>query len=128
MKNFLSLLCVLCLSYLAGCEAHQAHRPALNEQDLVDRFITPAGEKAVAGVVFNKEGNAIAVTADGKVVPPCTLPKPDEKPSETTCHGMSNTDIYNVSQVTVLRHKGSNCMTFITIVGGYASSETYCWD
>jgi hypothetical protein len=131
------LLCTASLCVLVGCQKPVGDPPVLDGKELAERFIKPAGEQAVAGVVFNKEGDAIAVTADGKVLEPCRLPSPEGEPVQTStnpkaaelkeCHGTTNTSIYKISQISAVRHKGSNCMTFSTPVDGYIYTETFCW-
>lgn len=132
------LLSALSVCLLAACQKPEANQPALDGKALADRFIKPAGGQAVAGVVFNEKGDAIAVTADGKVVEPCRLPSAEEQSDKTArasqdaaqlaeCHGATNTSIYGISQVTAVRHKGSNCMTFAMVADGVVSARTVCW-
>jgi hypothetical protein len=133
------LFSVLSLCFLSACQKPAGNPPPLDGKALAERFIKPAGDQGIAGIVFNKDGNPIAITADGKIIEPCHLPSPDGaagKPATTTasgaqipeCHGTTDTAIYNISQVTTVRHKGSTCITFAIPVDGYVSIYTYCWD
>lgn len=127
------LLSVLGLCLLAGCQTHEA-RPPLNTQELAERFIKPAGEQGIIGVVFNLQGDAIALTSNGKILEPCRLPSPEGEIAKGAdsklpiCEGTTNTSIYNISQLTLIRHKGSDCFTATTTAGGTAKTITgVCW-
>ena len=130
-------LSLISLCALTACEKPDGIPPVIDGKALADRFVRPAGEQGIAAVVFNKEGNPIAVTADGKVLEPCRLPSSDmdttQAPTDAKaaplqeCHGTSNTSIYGISQISAIRHKGSNCMTFAFPVDGYVSIQTFCW-
>jgi fructose-1,6-bisphosphatase/inositol monophosphatase family enzyme len=132
------LLSVLSICFLAACQKPETGHPPLDGKALAERFIKPAGDQGVAGIVFNKEGDAIAITADGKIVEPCRLPSMDEKSNKTTsesqvavplaeCHGTTDTSIYSISQVSAVRHKGSNCITFAMVADGVVTARTVCW-
>ena len=127
---------ILSLFALTACQKPQVHQPQLDGKELAERFIKPAGGRAIAGVIFNEKGDAIAITADGKIVEPCSLPSTEGDASKSTgvegaqlaeCHGTTNTAIYKISQITAVRHKGSNCMTFSVVADGYVSTRTFCW-
>ena len=136
MKYF--LVSILSLCFLAACQKPAGNPPPLDGKALAERFIKPAGDQGIAGVVFNKEGDAIAVTADGKIIEPCRLPSTEGETAKPAapgangapmaeCHGTTNTEIYKISQISAVRHKGSNCITFAIPIDGTISIETYCW-
>lgn len=130
------MLSILSLFALAACQKPEGHQPPLDGKALAERFIKPAGGQAIAGVVFNEAGDAIAITADGKVVEPCRLPSAEGDANKQAgvdgtqlaeCHGTTDTSIYKISQVSAVRHKGSNCMTFSVVADGDVTTRTFCW-
>jgi hypothetical protein len=129
MKYRWCLMGVSALLVLSACQQHDAQLPPSNPSELVENFLKPAGDKGALGVIFNAAGDVIAVTAKGQVLKPCRVPRVGEqKKSEAVvqaedgslpvCQGLIDTTVYNVSQFTVIKHKGSTCETVFASVGG----------
>ncbi len=120
---------------------------------LAERFVKPAS--GAVALVFNEQGETIAVTRDGKVLPSCQICTPEleriygpkciraRKASETLppaststrdkaaapliCNKLMDTNVQAVSPISVLRHTGSQCMTFFFNNGGQLQISQYCW-
>ena len=106
---------------------------------LAERHIKPAG--GTHAIVFNDKGEAIAITADGKVIPECQLPKAstdgkaakDARPADPKagklpiCPGTTNTTLTGASQVSSISHVGSNCITYVICADGRCRFYNVCW-
>lgn len=131
-RLFLGLMGVCVLSACAPKQDGGSVLP-LDGKALAEQFLKPSDGKAESGVLFDKNGNVVAVvSADGSIAKSCRLPKPDraeneKAAAETTtdaaqlplCHGSTDTTIYGVSQVTVVSHKGSYCKLYYSPPGSY---------
>ena len=99
------------------------------------------GDTVVVTDLQDDKGEAIAITADGKVIPECQLPKAsadgkaakDARPADPKagklpiCPGTTNTTLTGVSQVTSISHVGSNCITYVICADGKCQFYTVCW-
>ncbi|HMV17946.1 MAG TPA: hypothetical protein PLN96_05425 [Zoogloea sp.] len=119
---------VTVLAGLTGCEHPKPPAPAASipEPDLKDvakRFVDPS--YAVGALVIGKNGEVLPVSAEGKRIQPCLLPKAPETPTAKApeiatqgeiqeCPKARDTTILDVQSVAVVRHTGSTCVT----VGG----------
>ena len=122
---------------------------------LAERFVKPSA--GAVALVFNEQGEAIAVTRDGKVLPPCQICTPEleriygpkctraRKASEALstagastpgtaaaappliCNKLMDTTVQAVSPISMVRHTGSQCMTFFFNNGGKLQVSEYCW-
>ncbi|MFN5803231.1 MAG: hypothetical protein ACK44V_10380 [Burkholderiales bacterium] len=139
MKYLNLALAVLTLTVSHTALAQSAAKTAPDAKTLAERHIKPAG--GTHAIVFNDKGEAIAITANGKVIPECQLPKAsadgkaakDARPADPKagklpiCPGTTNTTLTGVSQVTSISHVGSNCITYVICGNGKCQFYTVCW-
>jgi hypothetical protein len=102
----------------------------------------------VAAIVFNEKGQPVVVNREGQLVPTCQICTPElerkfgpqcakaGKASEATgkqgestliCNKLNNTNVLGVEPISVLRHTGSECMTFFFNNGGQPLIYQFCW-
>ena len=122
---------------------------------LAERFIRPTGNKGVVALVFDDNGNVIAVTREGRTVPTCQVCTPelerkygprcakarrvsdlksllDDKPASAAlpppvCDKLANTTIEDVNPISAIKHTGSQCISFFFNANGQAQVYQYCW-
>ena len=158
--------CALALAHVAASSqpvetaTAQAFAPApasapVDGKALAERFIRPTGNKGVVALVFDDNGNVIAVTREGRTVPTCQVCTPemerrygprcakarhvsdlksmlDDKPASAAlpplvCDKLDNTTIEDVNPISAVKHTGSQCISFFFNANGQAQVYQYCW-
>jgi hypothetical protein len=113
----------------------------LTAPELAKRFVAPG--RAAGAIVINKQGEIIVVDEFGKVVEPCRLcgegstdpacretagdAAQRKSPREPICNGIVGTTLRSVQPISIVRHKGSECM--LVSAQGHSDFYTYqiCW-
>lgn len=123
---------------------------------LAERFIRPHNATAAIvfddkgrAIVVNKEGRVVpacqvctpelerqygpqcskAAQATDATMPPKGQPRqaPTGAPVAPICNRLFGTTVQGVKPISVLRHTGSECMTFFFDNGGHAEAFQLCW-
>lgn len=140
------------IAFLWSCSAisqsSNAVAPKVDSKAMAEKIIRPSG--GVAAIVFDEKGDPTAlVTKEGLTVPACRActpeleqrygpqcakaPRasdPDAAAKATTpliCNKLTNTTVRAVKPVSVLRHTGSECMSFFFDLNGEGLVYQYCW-
>ncbi len=120
---------------------------AVEGRALAEKFIRP--NNGTAAIVFNEKGDAIVVNKEGQVVQPCQVCTPElerrygpqcskapkttemstatDKQTPAICNKLVGTTVQGVKPISVLRHTGSECMTFFFNNDGIFTAYEYCW-
>jgi len=149
--------CLAAALLLAGCGGRPMHggydgmehgghmgggdRPdRLTAPELAKRFVEPG--RAAGAIVINKQGEIVVVDEKGNVVSPCRLcgegsndpacreagdAAKSQSPREPICNGIVGTTLRSVQPISIVRHKGSECM--LISAQGHSDFYTFqiCW-
>jgi len=93
--------------------------------------------KAIASMVFLKNGRVVVLDGDGKRIRPCAVCSPQlekkwgskcsKAPSGRICQKLMDTDVRSVKAFTVMEHTGSTCWSSFMPGSGQTIAYEICW-
>jgi hypothetical protein len=145
----LALLAIACISNVA-CSRSEGDKTSENKA-IAERAL--GSNKGAVALVFNEEGEVIsATTRDGRALQACQICTPEmerkygakcekarrasdalKEPSSPRedrpliCDKLMNTNVQAVNPISVIKHTGSQCVTYMVYNGGTAKILQYCW-
>ncbi len=156
VRTFKRFALALPVIFLWSCAAvSQPVTPPIDGKAVAEKLIRP--NKGAIALVFDENGQPTVVNKEGQIVPACQICTPElehkygpqcakarkvsENPAANAnskmpaatgdgpliCNKLIGTNVQAVKPVTVLKHTGSDCMTFFFELGGVTQAFEYCW-